>query len=29
MVQAIPRSKAQLTERQQFWLGHLRVCRGP
>ena len=27
MVQAIPRSKAQLTERQQFWLGHLRVCR--
>ena len=27
MVQAIPRSKARLTERQQFWLDHLRVCR--
>ena len=27
MVQAIPRSKACLTERQQFWLDHLRVCR--
>ena len=24
MVQAIPRSKARLTERQQFWLDHLR-----
>ena len=27
MVQAIPRSKARLTERQRFWLDHLRVCR--
>ena len=27
MVQAIARSKARLTERQQFWLDHLRVCR--
>ena len=27
MVQAIPRSKTRLTERQQFWLDHLRVCR--
>ena len=27
MVQAIPRSKACLTERQQFWLDHLWVCR--
>ena len=27
MVQAIPRSKARLTERQQFWVDHLRVCR--
>ena len=27
MVQANPRSKARLTERQQFWLDHLRVCR--
>ena len=27
MVQAIPHSKARLTERQQFWLDHLRVCR--
>ena len=27
MVQAIPRSKARLTERQQFWLDHLRVWR--
>ena len=27
MVQAISRSKARLTERQQFWLDHLRVCR--
>ena len=27
MVQAIPRPKARLTERQQFWLDHLRVCR--
>ena len=27
MVQAIPRSKTRLTEHQQFWLDHLRVCR--
>ena len=27
MVRAIPRSNARLTERQQFWLDHLRVCR--
>ena len=27
MAKAIARSKAQLTERQQFWLDHLRVCR--
>ena len=27
MVQAIPRSKARLTQRRQFRLGHLRVCR--
>ena len=27
MVQAIARSKARLTERQQSWLDHLRVCR--
>ena len=27
MAQAIPRSKARLTERQQFWLDHLLVCR--
>ena len=25
MVQAIARSKARLTERQQFWLDHLRI----
>ena len=27
MVQAVPRSKVHLTERQQFWFDHLRVCR--
>ena len=27
MVQAIARSKARVTERQQSWLDHLRVCR--
>ena len=27
MAQAIPRSKARLTEREQFWLDHLRVRR--
>ena len=27
MAQAIACSKARLTERQQFWLDHLRVCR--
>ena len=27
MVQAIPRSKARVTERQQFWLDHLRARR--
>ena len=27
MVQSIPRSKARLTQRRQFRLGHLRVCR--
>ena len=27
MMQAIPRSKARPTERQQFWLDHLPVCR--